>query len=540
MCDRSVESRTSSTPRCGRRARVRGKTAVGTARTAASSNRPTAARPGSQLRKGLPRAGRSQAASASPSRRASPQRLFAAVATRTRDGLYRSDDGGENWTVIDDRTRAPAGRSAAAISPRSRVDPKNPDVVYTAQHRHAGNPPTAARRGSAFAARPGGDDYQNIWINPEQPGRSSCSACDQGAIITVNGGETWSSWYNQPTAQLYHVSADNAFPVPRVQRTAGKRIGVRRQPRQRRRRSLSATGIRSASKNTATSRPIRSIRTSSTAASSRAYDRRTGAGAGHRAEAACRARVSHRPDAAGGLLAGRSARSVLRRQHAVEDDRTAGRSWEQISPDLTRKTLDSSGDRRQIPRAADGGIHAARRHLHGRAVAPRHQPHLGGHGRRPDSRHDRRRQELEGRHAAAADAVAESLDHRRQSLRIRTALRRGQYAPARRSAPAHLPHARRRRDLDRDHQRHPGRRDRQRRCAKIRQRKGLLFAGTEHAGLCFVRRRRSLAVAAAEHAGDFGARSDDQRRRPRRGDARPGLLDPGRHHAAAAARIACC
>ena len=64
---------------------------------------------------------------------------------------------------------------------------------------------------TGFRGAPGGDDYQNIWINPNDP-KIILIASDQGAIITVNGGESWSSWYNQSTAQMYHVSADNAFP----------------------------------------------------------------------------------------------------------------------------------------------------------------------------------------------------------------------------------------------------------------------------------------------------------------------------------------
>jgi hypothetical protein len=62
-----------------------------------------------------------------------------------------------------------------------------------------------------FKGAPGGEDYQNGWFNPENPDIMLLAA-DQGAIVTLNGGQTWSSWYNQPTAQLYHVSADNAFP----------------------------------------------------------------------------------------------------------------------------------------------------------------------------------------------------------------------------------------------------------------------------------------------------------------------------------------
>jgi photosystem II stability/assembly factor-like uncharacterized protein len=67
------------------------------------------------------------------------------------------------------------------------------------------------RTWSVFKSAPGGEDYQNGWINPENPDIILLAA-DQGAIVTLNGGETWSSWYNQPTGQFYHVAADNAFP----------------------------------------------------------------------------------------------------------------------------------------------------------------------------------------------------------------------------------------------------------------------------------------------------------------------------------------
>ncbi len=64
---------------------------------------------------------------------------------------------------------------------------------------------------SGFRGAPGGDDYQNLWINPNN-GNIILIVSDQGAIITVNGGASWSSWYNQPTAQLYHAITDNSFP----------------------------------------------------------------------------------------------------------------------------------------------------------------------------------------------------------------------------------------------------------------------------------------------------------------------------------------
>ena len=137
------------------------------------------------------------------------QRLFASVATKDGVKLYRSADGGEDWTQATEDTR-PATRIGGGDLPVPAIDPKNPDVVYmtsivTWRSRDGGKTWTGIR------GAPGGDDYQNIWINPNDPNVIGiCS--DQGAIVTVNGGESWSSWYNQPTAQLYHANADNAFP----------------------------------------------------------------------------------------------------------------------------------------------------------------------------------------------------------------------------------------------------------------------------------------------------------------------------------------
>ncbi len=90
------------------------------------------------------------------------------------------------------------------------IDPKNPDVVYMAS-TVTWKSTDGGKTWTGFRGAPGGDDYQNIWINPNDSNTIILTS-DQGAIITVNGGETWSSWYNQPTAQMYHVNADNAFP----------------------------------------------------------------------------------------------------------------------------------------------------------------------------------------------------------------------------------------------------------------------------------------------------------------------------------------
>ncbi|MBS1876407.1 MAG: glycoside hydrolase [Acidobacteria bacterium] len=159
------------------------------------------------LTKGLPVLGQVNIAIA-PS---NPKRLYiAAASTAGRTvGLYRSDDGGESWIQTTNDPR-PATRIGGGDCPVLRVDPKNPDLVYSASIV-TWRSTDAGRTWTGIRGAPGGDDYQNAWIDPNNS-NVILLASDQGAIVTVNGGETWSSWYNQPTAQMYHVAADNAFP----------------------------------------------------------------------------------------------------------------------------------------------------------------------------------------------------------------------------------------------------------------------------------------------------------------------------------------
>jgi len=136
-----------------------------------------------------------------------PNRMYACVDATKGGGVYKSDDGGETWSQdnIDNRLWDRGDDFAEC-----KVDPKNADIVYIA-NVVTWKSTDAGKTWSAYRGAPGGDDYHRLWFNPDHP--EICLLCsDQGAEITVNDGQTWSTWYNQPTAQLYHVSADNAFP----------------------------------------------------------------------------------------------------------------------------------------------------------------------------------------------------------------------------------------------------------------------------------------------------------------------------------------
>ena len=146
-----------------------------------------------------------------------PARLYATLSTKEESGyasdkglgFYRSDDAGASWQKITDDPR-PAMKIGGGDLALPVVDPQNPDVVYSTSivtcRSSDGGKNWISLRGA-----PGGDDYQNLWINPRNP-QILLLVSDQGAVVSVNGGETWSSWYNQPTAQLYHVAATNSFP----------------------------------------------------------------------------------------------------------------------------------------------------------------------------------------------------------------------------------------------------------------------------------------------------------------------------------------
>jgi photosystem II stability/assembly factor-like uncharacterized protein len=146
-----------------------------------------------------------------------PNRLFAMVATTVPSeysssnglNLYRSDDGGEHWQSITTDPR-PLLRIGGGDNAVVKVDPNNADVVYSASIVTMKSV-DGGKTWSHLRGAPGGDDYQNIYISPHDSNRIVLVG-DQGALVSVNGGRTFSSWLNQSTAQLYHVGITTSWP----------------------------------------------------------------------------------------------------------------------------------------------------------------------------------------------------------------------------------------------------------------------------------------------------------------------------------------
>jgi photosystem II stability/assembly factor-like uncharacterized protein len=133
------------------------------------------------------------------------QRIYASVSAKVKGGLYRSDDGGSTWQYVNEDTAL-----ASSYFGRITSDPHNADVLYVMGQSIK----RSADGGKTFTiikGAPGGDDYHFYWINPKHP-EQSIVASDQGTAVTINGGKTWSPWYNQATGQFYYLSTDNRFP----------------------------------------------------------------------------------------------------------------------------------------------------------------------------------------------------------------------------------------------------------------------------------------------------------------------------------------
>jgi len=133
------------------------------------------------------------------------QRVWASVGTADGGGLYRSEDGGSHWERVNDDSSL-----ASDYMSWLTADPQDDNTVWA-----GGQPLRRSTDGGVtftiVRSSPGGDDYHALWIDPKNSSRMITGA-DQGAVVTFNGGKSWSSWFNQPTGQFYRVATDNGFP----------------------------------------------------------------------------------------------------------------------------------------------------------------------------------------------------------------------------------------------------------------------------------------------------------------------------------------
>src|SRR5205085_2386591 len=135
---------------------------------------------------------------------ANPNRVWAQIEAK-KGGLYRSDDGGQKWQLINDNDNF---RQRAWYYTYVFADPKNPDGLYSLNTGmwHS----TDGGRTFRVIPAPHGD-HHGLWIDPNNPKRM-INSNDGGANISTNGGETWSGQDTQPTAQFYHVITDDRWP----------------------------------------------------------------------------------------------------------------------------------------------------------------------------------------------------------------------------------------------------------------------------------------------------------------------------------------
>ncbi|HVH68356.1 MAG TPA: hypothetical protein VM716_10845 [Gemmatimonadales bacterium] len=124
-------------------------------------------------------------------------------------GLYRSDDGGTTWRQMDAADKRIAN-GQGGYNCGVYVDPQNPDIVYTI-NTSSYKSTDGGNTFTGFKGAPGGDDPQQMWIDPTN-GQRILLGLDQGAVVSFDGGATWSSWYNQSTEQVYHITVDNSYP----------------------------------------------------------------------------------------------------------------------------------------------------------------------------------------------------------------------------------------------------------------------------------------------------------------------------------------
>ena len=389
--------------------------------------------------------------------------LFHARSYGPGSGLYKSTDGGETWKRLAGNGWPPASSAASASpsphrrawarasTPRSTpekptaaciarttaartgsastttascvsdgtsrgctVDPNDPDTVYAMGQL---DPALDRRRQDvrrSFKGAPGGDDYHYLWINPDASGAHDHRRATRARWSRVNGGASWSSWYNQPTGQFYHLATDNRFPywIYTGQQDSG--TVAHRQPQRLRRDHLPrlASGRRRRAR-------LRHARSARSGHRLRPRPRRHACRAGTRAPARCRtsrrgrsSSYGARPTTASTATPGsrrsrcrRSAASALPGRAGAVPLARPGRDWSGSAPTSPGAMPAREGLRRRRPcagRARACGYGVIFTH---RPVAARQRRDLGRHRRRPGPAHPRWRQALAERHAAGRAAV---------------------------------------------------------------------------------------------------------------------------------------
>ena len=335
-----------------------------------------------------------------------PRRLYATLCAdraRGRLGVYRSDDGGENWAQIT-TIRAPQGASAAAIFPVPRVDPKNPDLVYVAS--------TVTMRST---------DGGKTWIGISRRARRRRlpEPLDQsrqpqhysaGQRSGRSGHREW-----RRDLEFLVQPADGAalprhcrqfFPLPRLRGAAGERLRLHFHPRQRRRDHFSRMASGRRDRIWLCGARSAAIPTSSTARAATKFRNFIGPPAKCRTSRRSRCAIRNTAPTAPSrsMFSPVDPHMLYYATNVLFKTTDGGNSWQTISPDLTREHPGHSSQRWHAG-AKDRRRQTARRDLCARALVQDAEHHLGGHRRRPDLDHERRRKKLDRHHSARTDRV---------------------------------------------------------------------------------------------------------------------------------------
>ena len=381
-----------------------------------------------------------------------PNRLYAAVMGQGRgaEGFYRSNDGGESWTLVSKDSR---------LGLDVRVHPANADVVFVGNIA-AYRSDDGGKTWTSIKGAPGGDDYQRIWINPLQPDIMLFTA-DQGAVVTVNGGRTWSSWYNQPTAQMYHVTTDNQFPywVYGGQQESGA-IGIASRGNGGQISFRDWIGV--GADEYAYIAPDPQDANIIYGGRVMRFDRRTGQ-AQNVAPEALRSGKYRILRTMPLLFHPADPKTLIFATNVLWKTTTGGHELGDHQPGPFARAAGRARERRHLSHAGDEDDAAARGHLRGEPVTTRRQRHLGRNRRWARARDAGWRKDVDERDAAGAARLGQGVADRRRPFRHEHRVHRDQCDPPRRHASAHLSHPRWRPNLDAHRQRHQSRRAGQRR-----------------------------------------------------------------------------